>query len=500
MQPQSFVSNKIRKKAYSNTYVNCRKGTINVIQDMLNGYEAYHAKERWKLSTSQIPDEDWFKMFISFEYMKKVINELKILAPMMDSFTTNKVKQVKVLKKMLKTVQWNQLLYEIYETLETKGDFFAYWNEGDDNKVNGIPNLVVLDSENMEDIELDPYTKQPIKYIYKDWVEEKVIDEKTGTVSYINGRDRTIIFAKGYIRINDTFKFEKGYEIFYNKNEYSDMIRLIHIPSFKKKNEIFSEIPAQQYIDPCLLLDKIDTNRHTINDHLGFPFPFIVGGYVNADKSFLVPGGQAVVEPEDWLKNASTPIKPDIVKMEINNDLKSIVDEKLDAVSDLYKKACLIREALEEKLSSSDSSRNISQMRLGIEQKNKKYYTNIAESQGMRDYIKVVLMENGVWNKTDEDNITFEVPTILINNSVFDELLMKAQLRALGESTLEDELIAKGKNESEIKAHKDKVNEELYGKNNDMSFQKSNNVVANEITDRVSNGSNVQGLDNNFKG
>jgi hypothetical protein len=160
----------------------------------------------------------------------------------------------------------------------------------------------------------------------------------------------------------------------------------------------------------------------------------------------------------------------------------------------------LIREALEEKLSSSDSSRNISQMRLGIEQKNKKYYTNIAESQGMRDYIKVVLMENGVWNKTDEDNITFEVPTILINNSVFDELLMKAQLRALGESTLEDELIAKGKNESEIKAHKDKVNEELYGKNNDMSFQKSNNVVANEITDRVSNGSNVQGLDNNFKG
>ena len=74
---------------------------------------------------------------------------------------------------MLKTVQWNQLLYEIYETLETKGDFFAYWNEGDDNKVNGIPNLVVLDSENMEDIELDPYTKQPIKYIYKDWVEEK---------------------------------------------------------------------------------------------------------------------------------------------------------------------------------------------------------------------------------------------------------------------------------------------------------------------------------------
>ena len=159
MQPQSFVSNKIRKKAYSNTYVNCRKVTINVIQDMLNGYEAYHAKERWKLSTSQIPDEDWFKMFISFEYMKKVINELKILAPMMDAFTTNKPKQVKVLKKMLKTVQWNQLLYEIYETLETKGDFFAYWNEGDDNKVNGIPNLVVLDSENMEDIELDPYTK-----------------------------------------------------------------------------------------------------------------------------------------------------------------------------------------------------------------------------------------------------------------------------------------------------------------------------------------------------
>ena len=182
---------------------------------------------------------------------------------------------------------------------------------------------------------------------------------------------------------------------------------------------------------------------------------------------------------------------PEIVKMEINNDLNSLFKQKADVVSDLYKKVCLIREALEEKLSSSDSSRNISQMRLGIEQKNRKYYTNIAE--GLKPYIQVVLQENKVWNISDEDNITFEVPTVLINNSIFDEMLMKAQQRALGETTLEEELIKKGKDEKEIQEHKDRVTEEIYGGQQDLKFAK------NEAKNASMSSNNVAGLDNNFK-
>ena len=72
-------------------------------------------------------------------------------------------------------------------------------------------------------------------------------------------------------------------------------------------------------------------------------------------------------------------------------------------------------------------------------------------------------------------------------------------MRALGDSTLEDELIAQGKTEQEVKEQKAKVTEELYGKNNDMSFEKGTQPVSNEITDRAMNGSNVQNLDNNFK-
>jgi len=181
--------------------------------------------------------------------------------------------------------------------------------------------------------------------------------------------------------------------------------------------------------------------------------------------------------------------------MEINNDLQSIKDEIYDAVTDLYKKVCLMREGLEEKLGSSDSSRNISQLRLGLEQKNKKYYTNI--SVGFETYIKVVLQESKVLKKKDMKKfISFKVEDILVNNSLFDSLLLTAQKRALGYSTLDSELKEAGMTDAEITKRKELITEELYGKNNDMSFS------PNEIKDRVSNGNNldeIKNLDNNFK-
>ncbi len=485
-----------KKRTYKTyTTFSPRELQIQVIQDMLNGYEAEHAKNRWKTSKSKLSDEDWYKMYVSYNYMKKIIHELKILAPYMKTFNTEDIKKVALLNKTLENLKWNQLLYEIYETLETKGDFFAYWSTKEEQMIDGIPVLKVLESENMQEIELDDITKEVKAYIYKEYVEDYQLDESTGTVNIINGRQVTWIFKRGYIRINDPVKYvnEGGYKIFYNHPDYADEFRIIHIPSFKKQNEPFSQIPAIDYIDPCLLLAKIDTNRSIINDHLGFPFPFIVGGYIDDKNSALIPGGAGYVIPEDWALNIQK--MPEIVKMEINNDLQSIIDEKYDAVSDLYKKACLIREGLEEKLSSSDSSRNISQLRLGIEQKNKKYYINIAEE--FAKYFRVVLKENGLLTKKEFENktkITFKLPDVLINNSIFDDLLVRTQKRALGLSTLEEELIEEGKSEKEIQKRKELITEEIYGKNSDMSFTNT----PKEIVSRVSNGANTN-LDNNFK-
>ena len=470
-----------------------------IISDMMSGYGAIHAKNRWKTSASQLSDDDWYKMFVSFEYMKKVVNELKILAPYMSTFNTENNKKIKLLRKTLEKehLNWHQLLYEIYETLETKGDFFAYWSTSENSKVDDIPRLKVLKSECIEDIILDPITNEPTSYIYKEMVSEEKVDEKTGFVTTVNSRGVTWIFTKGYIRINDSYKYSDsgGFKIFSNGADYADEIRLIHIPSFKKQSEKFSEIPASQYVDACLLLDKIDTNRDIINDHLGFPFPFIIGGKIDAENSQLIPGGAGYIEPDEWAKASGK--MPEMVKMEISGDITSIISQKEDVVSDLYKKVCLIRESLEERLSGSDSSRNISQLRLGIEQKNTKYYENIAE--GFAPYFRSVLKENGaISDKEFNDKVkyTLELPDVLINNSIFDDLLIVQMKRALGKSTLTSEMKKEGKTDSEIEKRKEEIIDEMYGKNSDMSFP-------DEVIDRVSNANNVSddsvGLDNNFK-
>lgn len=476
-------------------FLNNRKMQISVIQDMINGLEAIHAKKRWKLSTSCLDDTDWYKMYVSFMYLPKVINELKILAPYMGEFNTKDIKKIKLLTECLNTIKWNSLFYEIYETLETKGDFFAYWNTQDESKKYGIPILKVLNSERIEDIIKDPYTHEVTAITYKETIVEEEVDESTGEVYDKSDREVTWIFKKGKIRIIDRVRYADsgGYKDFFNKPEYGDQLRIMHIPSFIDQKDKFSKIPAVDYIDPCLLLAKIDTNRSVINDHLGFKHPVIVGGQIDQSRSALVPGGSTVVMADGWAMDMAK--MPEVHFMEINNDLKSIVDEKYDAVSDLYKKACLIREGLEEKLSSSGSSRTVSQLRLGIEQKNKKYYNNIAKA--FEQYFYVVLNENGLWNKKDAKPVTFEIPKVLVNNSMFDELLLTTQLRALGLSTLTEELISKGFSKKEIEERMELINEELYGANADMSYSPSK-----EVKDRVASGANdnkIKGLDNNFR-
>ena len=61
--------------------VNARQMQIDIISDFMNGYEGVHSKNRWKTSSSRMSDEEWYSTFITFNYMKKIIGELKILAP-----------------------------------------------------------------------------------------------------------------------------------------------------------------------------------------------------------------------------------------------------------------------------------------------------------------------------------------------------------------------------------------------------------------------------------
>lgn len=509
----------------TNTKNDARRKQMAIIQDFLNGYQIIHSMARWKTKDSQLSQEEWEKMYVSYNYMKKIINELKTLAPYIDTFTTEDEDIVKFMKKTLEKdyLNWTQLEYEVYETLETKGDFYMTFFSDEDSKLDGISIPKILLSANMDDVLVNPITKKVEAYIYKERVWEESLNESLGTLEDVNMRDVVWIFQKGKVRINDPIKysnpkcsdcgmeydspisacscgstdFEIGYRIYYDKPEYQDIIRVVHVPSYKKQSDKFSEIPASQYIDPCLLADKLDMERDIIISHLAFPIPIIIEGYIDGDNSCLIAGGGIVIKANDGLLDLGK--FPEVKIMEINNELKSLVDAKDDCITDLYKKACLMREGLEEKMAGSDSSRNSSQLRLGIEMKNKKYFTNIAEAFNL--YFKVNLYENGLITQEDfESNskYTFKLPDVFINNSMFEELLLTQQKRAMGKSTLSSEMREEGHSDKEIEERKEEVVEELYGKNNDMSYN------SKEVTDIVSNSENtndiaVKGMDNNFK-
>ena len=104
-----------------------RQECLDIIDRFLdvNTFDDYYF--RWYKTSSNIQKDDLMRMYNPYGYMRKIINEMVLLSPMMQDFNTNNKTKIKLLRKQFDIIKWNNLLPEIFETLETKGDFFAYW-------------------------------------------------------------------------------------------------------------------------------------------------------------------------------------------------------------------------------------------------------------------------------------------------------------------------------------------------------------------------------------
>lgn len=509
--------------------MDARRTQLSVIEDMMGDYESSHSILRWRTKYSQIKEDEWLKMYVSFNHMSKVINELVTLAPVLDKFNTEQRSKIKLLKKTLSKehLDWYQMSPNFIKRLENKDGIFLTFSTDKDTMVDGIPPLKILENENMEDILINPITKETEAYIYKETLSRETLDENTGKLITVDSREVTWIYAKGYTRVNDPLlysytsktkqcsdclriipneqelcncsskEFNYGFRIFKNKPDYADMINVIYIPSYIDKGDKFCKIPAIEYVDDCLLLSNLYTLRHNIIQKMSFPIVNAMGCRLDDIGSSLIAGGIVYWDADkEWLMNGKMPM---LKTFEISNELTPLTENITDVITDLYKKVCLIREGMEQTLAGSDSSRNSNQLRLGIEMKVKHYFKNIIE--GMATYFRVVLRENGLLSDKEfkeKKQYTFEIPDILINNSMFEQFLLLQQKRALGKSTLVKEMRQEGFEDAEIEKRKEEITEELYGKNNDMEYSGSK-----EVNDIVSNSNNasddIKGLDNNFK-
>ena len=472
-----------------------------------NAYSHYYTRWYCDSNNSLYSEEKIQKIYNPYGYMSKIIGELILLFPILKTFNTTNKGKLDVLNNVYKQINWGELGSEVVETLEMKGDFFAYWyydysdifvRGWKEIKVGGkikyenpIPQIKVLESENMVDVIMDSNNK-PSAYKYKEYYVDEKIDVATGLVSRFPYEVETI-FQKGSIRVNDTYNYpEKGFTISLNKEWEADIIRLIHIPSFKKQKDKFSKIPATEYIDPILILDALTSDLRSINKLYGFPVAWSYDTDIDFDASSIMPGGKVQCTSTS---DALTAGKQGYTKFsEIQNELKTIQDEQSLIDSVLYKKIGLIREKLEEKLGSTDSSRVISQLRLLLENKFEKYCNNIA--YGMSNYFKSALYSTGKYTKTDIKNdvtYTFEMPDLYINTSIFDDLAITNTKLAIGLTTMMEEWDKQGMTTEEKNKRLKNINDEILMKNKDIQ-------VSKEVDNIVKNGQESQmNLDNKLK-
>lgn len=472
-------------KLFSTTYKNVdRSQKIEKLKKYYNG-DGFDIFMDSEVNTSSIMAssiiENWKYRYKTSNYLKRIMNEYRNYIPLLKLFNTDDDNVIKVLQKFLEDVHWDLLQYEINLKQELAGDCFIYWFFDKKNKLK----LKVLPSENMIDISIDKDGEIEC-YIYQEDITYNITDPLNGRI--INKTD-TIkwLFYRGYI-----VKFTNGSnrKIFNNKMAYRDMFQVLHIPSDKEYGEKFSEIPAEEFIDDCIWLDGIESDRREINILNGFPRLISVGCSLNKSQSENSAGGVYKFDIDNAFSSGAT-----VKQMEIMNDLISIKDERGDVLKSLYKKASLPPESTEEKMLLSDSARVPAQVRLPLELKLNRRLTNVAESSA--DIFFVVLNEEGI--KTDK-TIKFKLPKPIIPNSIFDEKVLETQDLANGQETIQTLHIKNGKTNEESKVI---YNQMLENKKDIAEIESSgNNTDIEEIDvenkEDIGNNKGI-GIDNRFK-
>ncbi|MGL5984377.1 MAG: hypothetical protein ACRCZ1_03810, partial [Cetobacterium sp.] len=261
-------------------------------------------KEKFYLSEGTMDESKIKKLFIDYKLLNKVIALFTSYCPDLtavvsdavlgDNKNTKKAKTIKsrrdqkvsLVKEALSTIGWQSLNQQIYDILESEGDAFFYiYFDSEENKNSKyrIPKLKLLPSKNMKSIILDESFK-PKAYIYKDTLYDEEIDYTKGEVNETNERDFILVFETGQVHMVDNNKSTKGSGLELNekgkvsvtkstknKDSYSDLIPIIHVPSKKTQDEKFSIIPAEDYVDLCLQIAQIHSDIRAINRNLGFP-------------------------------------------------------------------------------------------------------------------------------------------------------------------------------------------------------------------------------------
>lgn len=482
------------------------------INDIRNGDSFKHYKEKFYLQygADALDEERMRKLFVDYKMLNKVIELFTSFCPDLKLSPTKGKRasdKTELLNATLVAIKWATMNSQIYDMQEEKGDVFYYiYFDKKRNQKKGrkkewiIPKLRQLDTEKMQQIVLDD-ANNPKYYIYKHTVYDEVINFKTGEITKENEREETLIFEKGACHRITEARNEKGEFVLdedgkivmdkktvKNDESFIDKIPIIHIPASKRQDEKFSVIPAEKYIDICLLIDQIHSDLRATNRNLGFPKTMLLDCKITAGDGRV--GGYIEVETKDSSEDLDSRRQGQIIDRQIKNGLDSVFAELKHAIDTLYDIVGITNPTLMQRVSSSDSSKMYNQVNMRMEQKIEGYIDNIIEA--FKPFFEIVLSINGLYNEKEDDGYSFAKPQSIIKNSAYDDLLIKQLELNIGDKTLYDILKEKNYTDEEIDKHFEQINEEIRNGKNDLSVNKKN-VTPSQVSSTVENANNTKG-------
>lgn len=477
---------------YNNTLFDTfeRDVEINVLKDLTEG-RAFTHWLNYKISKKAIDEncnldyKDYYqKNLIYFNFINMLVEDIAMQCPVMENFDPRQDltdKEIKYLKEELENLDWVQTSIDIVKELELKGDsFYQIYYDSKEKK----HKFTKLKSENMIDIIVD---KDDIKYIYRNKRIVKSLDLEKSIYIRKDVED-IIIFTNGYyVEYLDVTNLDitsaESKNIVYNTKEMGDMLPIIHIRGKEKRDDSeFSKIPSVDYIDPNLDTNTVITDVRTSNRNAGSPRYVVINGELDLDKSVLDAGGLIHIDTPDRLKEFSSKNLPEtnVKSFEITNSLASLNKELVMYLDFLYRIVGLIPPTLQEKMSSSDSSKAIAQFRTKQEVKNKFYMTSIKKA--FSEFFALILKDLN--KKSKKEKVFLQIPKILVTSSIYDNLLLVAQEMSLGISTLKDYLKEQGYSEKQIKDIMDNQKEVL---ENNVIEKNTGNSAKNNTDDVLKN-------------
>lgn len=483
---------------------------INVIDDLISGRSFEHWF-KYKITKKaqdncDIDYKDNFKKaFVYINFIKTLVEDIAMQCPVMDNFDPKQElsdKEIKYLKEELDDIDWISVSIDTIKELELKGDCFyqIYYDE----KLKKH-RFIKLKTENMLDIIVED---DSIKYIYKNVRTVKTLDIEKSIYTRKEVED-LIIFTNGYyveyLDVTDLdIKSANNKNIVMNTKEMGNMLPIIHISGkYKREDSEFSEIPSVDYIDPTLDTNTIITDIRSSNRNAGSPRWVVINGDLDLDRSVLDPGGIVHIETPEKLKGFHSRLLPEtnVKSFEITNSLSSLNKELIFYMDFLYRIVGLIPPTLQEKMSSSDSSKAIAQFRTKQEVKNKYYMTSI--KKGFANFFGLLLKDNS--KRSKKDKVFLQIPKILVTANVYDNLLLVAQEIGLGLTTMQDYLKEQGYSEKQIKDIMDnqkKVleNSQINKENTNVKkIENNSNNSKENTTAKIDTKNQSSGVDNRFK-